>query len=132
MAMAENRMGLTPREWQIAELLLQGCENGEIAQLLKMKRRTVKAYMNRLFRRFEIKDGIKRVKLATLLYLRMCAQHNSAPGGHMGQPETEPSKSSFNDDPFVAAGEMAKWPAPPLKLQKSNVENVELNIQRTA
>jgi len=33
-----------------------------------MNRRTVKAYFNRLFLRFGISDGIKRVKLATLLY----------------------------------------------------------------
>jgi hypothetical protein len=32
--------------------------------------RTVKANFNTLFRRFEIFSGIKRVKLATLLYRR--------------------------------------------------------------
>jgi DNA-binding NarL/FixJ family response regulator len=63
-----NRVG--SRERQIIDLLLQGCDNAEIARDLNMAERTVKAYFNRLFLRFEIKGGIKRVKLATLLYRR--------------------------------------------------------------
>ena len=55
---------------QIVELLMQGCENPEIARQLRIPCRTVKAHFNRLFRRFEITSGIKRVKLATLLYRR--------------------------------------------------------------
>ena len=67
---------LGPREQQIVELLLQGCDNAEIAHELKMARRTVKAHFNRLFLRFGIHDGIKRVKLATLLYRRqLCLQN---------------------------------------------------------
>jgi DNA-binding NarL/FixJ family response regulator len=62
------RPGVSPRQRQIADLLLQGCDNAEIAKVLKMNRRTVKAYFHRLFLRFGISDGIKRVKLATLLY----------------------------------------------------------------
>jgi DNA-binding NarL/FixJ family response regulator len=66
---------LGPREQQIVELLLQGCDNAEIAKQLKMARRTVKAHFNRLFLRFGITGGIKRVKLATLLYRRQaCMQ----------------------------------------------------------
>lgn len=61
---------LGPREQQIAELLLQGCSNEEIARQLRMNRRTVKAHFNRLFVRFGISGGVKRVKLATLLYRR--------------------------------------------------------------
>jgi DNA-binding CsgD family transcriptional regulator len=68
-----NPRGLGRREEQIVALLLQGCSNAEIAQHLKMKPRTVKAHFNRLFEHFEIKDGIKRVKLATLLYRRAIA-----------------------------------------------------------
>lgn len=68
--MGAKRSELSPREQQIAELLLQGCSNTEIARQLRMNPRTVKAYFNRLFQRFEIKGGIKRVKLATLLYRR--------------------------------------------------------------
>src|SRR5437588_4765205 len=68
-------LGLGSREQQIVELLLQGCDNEEIARQLNMARRTVKAYFNRLFLRFGITTGIKRVKLATLLYRRQtCTQ----------------------------------------------------------
>jgi DNA-binding NarL/FixJ family response regulator len=76
--MSEQSVRLGPREQQIVELLLQGCDNAEIASQLKMARRTVKAHFNRLFLRFGITGGIKRVKLATLLYRRQsCLQTNA-------------------------------------------------------
>lgn len=75
--MKEQTVRLGPREQQIVALLLQGCDNAEIASELKMARRTVKAHFNRLFLRFGIDGGIKRVKLATLLYRRQaCLQVN--------------------------------------------------------
>ncbi len=74
----EQYVRLGPREQQIVELLLQGCDNAEIARQLNMARRTVKAHFNRLFLRFGITGGIKRVKLATLLYRRqICPQMNA-------------------------------------------------------
>jgi Bacterial regulatory proteins, luxR family len=66
--MEEKFSQVGPRERQIIELLLQGCQNSEIARDLHIAERTVKAHFNRLFLRFGIKGGIKRVKLATLLY----------------------------------------------------------------
>src|SRR5690242_4452436 len=76
-AMSEKPVRLGQREQQIVELLLQGCDNDEIARQLKMARRTVKAHFNRLFLRFGITGGIKRVKLATLLYRRqLCLEAN--------------------------------------------------------
>jgi FixJ family two-component response regulator len=73
--MKEQTVRLGPREQQIVDLLLQGCDNAEIATQLNMARRTVKAHFNRLFLRFGITGGIKRVKLATLLYRRQsCLQ----------------------------------------------------------
>ncbi len=68
--MEENFSHMEPRERQVIELLLQGCDNSEIAKDLNIAERTVKAHFNRLFLRFGIKGGIKRVKLATLLYRR--------------------------------------------------------------
>jgi DNA-binding NarL/FixJ family response regulator len=68
--MEENFGQMGPRERQIIDLLLQGCDNAEIARDLNIAERTVKADFNRLFLRFGIKGGIKRVKLATLLYRR--------------------------------------------------------------
>jgi DNA-binding NarL/FixJ family response regulator len=73
----EQSVRLGPREKEIVELLLQGCDNAEIAKQLKMARRTVKAHFNRLFLRFGINDGIKRVKLATLLYRRQSCSHTN-------------------------------------------------------
>src|SRR5579872_3670792 len=73
--MNETSVRLGPRERQITELLLQGCDNTEIAKQLHMAQRTVKAHFNRLFMRFGISGGIKRVKLATLLYRRqICSE----------------------------------------------------------
>src|SRR5258707_5562848 len=77
IAMSERPIRLGQREQQIVELLLQGCDNDEIARQLNMARRTVKAHFNRLFLRFGITSGIKRVKLATLLYRRqLCLEAN--------------------------------------------------------
>ena len=67
-----NDLGVGPREQRVVDLLLEGCDNAEIAQQLGMKPRTVKAHFNRLFMRFGIEGGIKRVKLATLLYRKQC------------------------------------------------------------
>ena len=50
--MREQTVRLGPREQQIVELLLQGCDNAEIASQLKMARRTVKAHFNRLVSSF--------------------------------------------------------------------------------
>jgi DNA-binding NarL/FixJ family response regulator len=72
--MDETISQMGPREQQIIELLLQGCDNSEIARDLNIAERTVKAHFNRLFLRFGIKGGIKRVKLATLLYRRQLWQ----------------------------------------------------------
>src|SRR5271166_4564220 len=70
VTMEEKFSHVGPRERQIIDLLLQGCDNAEIARDLNIAERTVKAHFNRLFLRFGIKGGIKRVKLATLLYRR--------------------------------------------------------------
>jgi DNA-binding NarL/FixJ family response regulator len=58
---------LTPRERDIVELLLLGCDNTEISKNLNIAPRTVKAHFSRLYLRFGIDDGIKRVKLCNLL-----------------------------------------------------------------
>ena len=60
--------GLTRREQQLVNLLLEGCDNVEIAKQLRIAHRTVKACFSRLYLRFGITSGIKRVKLATLVY----------------------------------------------------------------
>lgn len=56
------------REKQVVDLLLQGYTNNEIATELKIHPRTVKAHFFRMFMRFQISGGVKRVKLATMIY----------------------------------------------------------------
>src|ERR1700733_7367274 len=100
--MEEKPVRLGPREQQIAELLLQGCDNREIASQLKMARRTVKAHFNRLFQRFGIRNGIKRVKLATTLYRRqLCLEENDTESGVPANGSGESSSSSPRDSKTV-------------------------------
>ncbi len=96
--MKERSVRLGPREQQIVELLLQGCDNSDIASQLKMARRTVKAHFNRLFLRFGITGGIKRVKLATLLYRRqLCSEKNATEAGYQANGSIASSNSSLRD-----------------------------------
>lgn len=60
-------MRFTAREEEIVALLLQGCENDDIARDLGMAQRTVKAHFNRMFNRHEITGGVKRVQLAVMV-----------------------------------------------------------------
>jgi DNA-binding NarL/FixJ family response regulator len=59
---------LTPRQQQIIDLLLCGCQNKEIGKILGIAERTVKNECNKMYKRFGITSGIKRVKLAVLMY----------------------------------------------------------------
>src|SRR6516164_1803803 len=94
--MSETPVRLGQREQQIADLLLQGCDNSEIARQLKMAPRTVKAHFNRLFLRFGIRGGIKRVKLATLLYRRqLCSEASVTERGFLASGNSESSNSSL-------------------------------------
>jgi len=83
--MKESFVRLCPREQQITDLLLQGCDNPGIARQLKMKHRTVKAHFIRLFLRFGIRYGIKWVKLATLLYRRQLYLPVNASASPLGE-----------------------------------------------
>ena len=59
---------LTPKERNICLCLMQGMNNRDIAKTLGMATRTVKAHFNRMFMRAGLVGGIKRVKLAVILY----------------------------------------------------------------
>jgi len=65
---------VTPRDQQVLSLLVQGCSNKEIAGQLNISPRTVKQHLRTLFLRAGIRDGRKRVKLATALFARGKAQ----------------------------------------------------------
>jgi DNA-binding NarL/FixJ family response regulator len=51
-------------------LLVEGCSNKDIAAQLNISPRTVKQHLRTLFLRAGIKDGRKRVKLATAVFQR--------------------------------------------------------------
>src|SRR5271165_1327659 len=108
--MKDRVVRLGPREKQITELLLQGCDNTEIAKQLKMARRTVKAHFNRLFLRFGINSGIKRVKLATLLYRRQLCSETSGMENASPVSESKLLLNSLPRDSRIARSQKALGP----------------------
>lgn len=94
---------LGPREQAVVELLLEGCDNEEIGKRLGMALRTVKAHMNRMFLRYQIQGGVKRVKLAVLLYKERRwkisteaenSQGESAKLSYSSRPDSKTAKSA--------------------------------------
>jgi DNA-binding NarL/FixJ family response regulator len=65
-----DQVKVTPREQQVLNLLVQGCSNKEIGDLLSMSQRTVKVHLSTLFLRAGICEGAKRVKLARYAHER--------------------------------------------------------------
>jgi DNA-binding NarL/FixJ family response regulator len=65
-----NDIKITPRDEQVLRLLVQGCSNKEIASHLSISPRTVKQHLRTLFLRAGIKEGRKRVKLATAMFIK--------------------------------------------------------------
>ncbi len=65
-----NKRKETPRDEQVLQLLMQGCSNKEIASQLNISPRTVKQHLRTLFLRAGIRDGRKRVKLATAMFAK--------------------------------------------------------------
>lgn len=61
-------LDLSPRGQQVAEMITAGLSFKEIGVKTHMATRTAKAHANRLYMRFQINDGYKKVKLAVLMY----------------------------------------------------------------
>ena len=74
-----SRIKITPRDQQVISLLVQDCSNKEIASQLKISPRTVKQHLRTLFLRAGIRDGRKRVKLATAIF----AKQETEPCNHV-------------------------------------------------
>jgi DNA-binding NarL/FixJ family response regulator len=70
---------LTARQRRCAELAARGIPNSEIAELMGVKLRTVKAHLARVFALLGIHDGHKRTKLAALLNQDRPAQRQAQP-----------------------------------------------------
>ena len=62
---------ITQRDEEVLNLLMQGCSNKEIADELNISPRTVKQHLRTLFLRAGIRDGRKRVKLATAMFQKV-------------------------------------------------------------
>ena len=69
MSISLEGVKVTPRDRQVLNLLVQGCRNQEIAGQLQISSRTVKQHLRTLFLRAGIRDGRKRVKLATAAFV---------------------------------------------------------------
>ncbi len=65
-----SHIKITRRDEDVLKLLVQGCSNKEIAAQLKISPRTVKQHLRTLFLRAGIRDGRKRVKLATAIFVK--------------------------------------------------------------
>lgn len=65
-----DSVNITHRDQEVLDLLVQGCSNKEIAAELRISPRTVKQHLRTLFMRAGIKQGRKRVILATAMYER--------------------------------------------------------------
>jgi DNA-binding NarL/FixJ family response regulator len=59
---------ITRRDQQVLKLLVTGCSNKEIAAELNISPRTVKQHLRTLFLRAGIRQGRKRVILATAIF----------------------------------------------------------------
>jgi DNA-binding NarL/FixJ family response regulator len=63
-----DQMKTTRRDQQVLKLLVLGCSNKDIAAELNISPRTVKQHLRTLFLRAGIKQGRKRVILATAIF----------------------------------------------------------------
>jgi Bacterial regulatory proteins, luxR family len=77
---------LTRKERQACDLLIQGCDNREIALELGVAQRTVKAYFAGAFKANGITGGVLRVKLAVLYYRERLAEDAGASGTNRFEP----------------------------------------------
>ncbi len=63
-----DQIKITRRDQQVLKLLVAGCSNKDIARELNISPRTVKQHLRTLFLRAGIKQGRKRVILATAIF----------------------------------------------------------------
>jgi DNA-binding NarL/FixJ family response regulator len=70
-----DQIKITRRDQQVLKLLVQGCSNKEIAAELSISPRTVKQHLRTLFLRAGIKQGRKRVILATAIFEKEQMNH---------------------------------------------------------
>ena len=59
-----NISGITEREGEIIEHISEGCSNKEVARRLNISEYTVKAHLNRIFRKFNVSSRSKLIAFA--------------------------------------------------------------------
>jgi len=62
------RVGLTLEEKLVAYWLLQGLETPEIAMKMNFTPQNVKHHLRKIYKKFGITHGVKRIRLAVALY----------------------------------------------------------------
>ncbi len=70
-----DHVKITRRDHDVLQLPVQGCSNKEIAAELRISPRTVKQHLRTLFLRAGIKQGRKRVILATAIFEKEKMSH---------------------------------------------------------
>jgi DNA-binding NarL/FixJ family response regulator len=70
-----DQIKITRRDQDVLKLLVQGCSNKEIAAELRISPRTVKQHLRTLFLRAGIRNGRKRVILATAIFEKEQLNH---------------------------------------------------------
>ena len=65
-----NEIKITPRDQQVLRLLVQGCSNKAAPQGSRSSTTGTSYYSITLFLRAGIKEGRKRVKLATAMFIK--------------------------------------------------------------
>jgi DNA-binding NarL/FixJ family response regulator len=70
-----DQIKITRRHQDVLKLLVQGCSNKEIAAELRISPRTVKQHLRTLFLRAGIRNGGKRVILATAIFEKEQLNH---------------------------------------------------------
>jgi len=70
-----DHVKITRRDHDVLKLLVQGCSNKEIASELDISPRTVKQHLRTMFLRAGIKQGRKRVILATAIFEKEQMSH---------------------------------------------------------
>ena len=73
-----SQIKITPRDEQVLRLLVQGCSNKEIASQLSISPRTVKQHLRTLFLRAGIREGRKRVRLATAAFQKAEVKYDAS------------------------------------------------------
>lgn len=78
MTVLEKRQRVEQTERRIKEYILDGYDGAQaIAKAIGISKRTVKAYLNRMYNERGIRDGVKIVKLTVQLYRESLGQQVS-------------------------------------------------------